>query len=90
MAKDWMPASLTAKGLRKNYALIPLLGIVGAGGVWCAYYCWRLAVKSPEVMWQRRSNPEPWNEYDKKQYKMYSSVDVSKYEHPRPRYEEEK
>lgn len=29
--------------------LIPLLAIVGAGGVWAAYYIGRLALRNPDV-----------------------------------------
>jgi len=78
--------SFSIAGLKKNPSLIPLLVIVGAGGVWAAYYLGRLALRNPDVTWNRKANPEPWQEYDKKQYKFWSGVDHSTYEHPRPRF----
>lgn len=38
--------------------------------VWSAYYTLRLAIKNPDVSWAKKSNPEPWNEYANKQYKV--------------------
>ncbi|CAG2168045.1 unnamed protein product [Oppiella nova] len=78
--------SFSAAGLRKNPSLIPLLAMVGAGGIWAGVYILRLALKSPEVSWNRKGNPEPWQEYDKKQYKFWSQIDHENYEHPRPRF----
>jgi len=87
MASKWLPASLSSSGLRKNPALLPLLFFTGLGGVWCGYYVWRLAVKSPEVVWNRHANPEPWNEkYENKQYKFYSDIDHSKIVSERPKF----
>ncbi|KAI1280492.1 Cytochrome c oxidase subunit NDUFA4 [Halotydeus destructor] len=77
---------MSRAGLKKNYAIVPLLITVGAGALWCGYYCWRLAVKSPEAMWNKRGNPEPWNDYQNKQYKFYSTVDFSKIEDKRPKF----
>lgn len=39
---------------------------------WSAYYTLRLAIKNPDVSWAKKSNPEPWNEYANKQYKVSS------------------
>ncbi|XP_054161805.1 cytochrome c oxidase subunit NDUFA4-like [Oppia nitens] len=78
--------SLSMTGLRKNPSLIPLLFFVGAGGVWAGYYIGRLAFRNPDVTWNRKTNPEPWQAYDKKQYKFWSEIDHNTYEHPRPKF----
>lgn len=33
-------------------------------------YTLRLATKNPDVTWNRHTNPEPWQEYEKKNYKV--------------------
>ncbi|CAG2108919.1 unnamed protein product [Medioppia subpectinata] len=76
----------SAAGLRKNPSLIPLFFFAGLGGVWAGYYLLRLATRNPDVCWNKKGNPEPWQEYDKKQYKFWSQIDHVNYEHPRPRF----
>lgn len=34
------------------------------------FYTLRLALKNPDVTWNHKKNPEPWNEYSNKQYKV--------------------
>lgn len=46
---------------------------VGAGALGAMYYTLRLATRNPDVTWNRSSNPEPWQEYKEKQYKVRSS-----------------
>ncbi|XP_013778386.1 cytochrome c oxidase subunit NDUFA4-like [Limulus polyphemus] len=73
------------RSLRKHPSLVPLVATVGLGVVVASLYLGRLAVKSPEVSWNKKQNPEPWNEYDKKQYKFYSpNVDYEKLDDKRP------
>lgn len=36
------------------------------------YYTLRLATRNPDVSWRRGENPEPWQEYRNKQYKVES------------------
>lgn len=43
---------------------------VGIGCAGATFYLLRLAVRNPDVSWARKSNPEPWNEYKAKQYKV--------------------
>lgn len=43
---------------------------VAAGAVGAVYYMARLATRNPDVTWNRSSNPEPWQEYKEKQYKV--------------------
>lgn len=35
-----------------------------------AYYVFRLATRNPDVMWNRKANPNPNEEYRNKQYKV--------------------
>src|SRR5437879_254412 len=39
----------------------------------------------PEIFW--RKDPEPWNKFENRKMKLYTSIDVENYEHPRPRFE---
>ncbi|GAB6032046.1 hypothetical protein CHUAL_010415 [Chamberlinius hualienensis] len=59
--------------LKRHPALIPLVVIIGAGCAMSSLYLLRLAVKSPEVQWNKHGNPEPWNDYEGKQYKFYGA-----------------
>lgn len=53
-----------------QFQLIPLVVIIGIGGGLAAGICWRLATQSPDVTWNRSGNPEPWEKYRNKQYKV--------------------
>ncbi|XP_022659256.1 cytochrome c oxidase subunit NDUFA4-like [Varroa jacobsoni] len=68
---------LTISGMKQSPALIPLFVIVGAGTFGCMLYCIRLAIMNPDVSWNKKKNPEPWQEYENKQYKFWSSRDYS-------------
>lgn len=50
--------------------LIPLYVCVGVGMFGAFYYTMRLATRNPDVTWRRGENPEPWQEYRNKQYKV--------------------
>lgn len=56
--------------------LIPLYAcmVVGAGGA--VYYLLRLATRNPDISWNRKKNPEPWEEYRTKQYKVSKILSV--------------
>uniref|UniRef100_A0A2K6FCX6 Cytochrome c oxidase subunit NDUFA4 n=1 Tax=Propithecus coquereli TaxID=379532 RepID=A0A2K6FCX6_PROCO len=41
--------------------MIPLFVFIGAGGTGAALYVLRLALFNPDVSWDRKNNPEPWN-----------------------------
>ncbi|XP_025048489.1 NADH dehydrogenase [ubiquinone] 1 alpha subcomplex subunit 4-like 2 [Alligator sinensis] len=41
--------------------LIPLISFIGLGMGSAALYLLRLALYSPDVSWDRKNNPEPWN-----------------------------
>ncbi|XP_006880304.1 PREDICTED: NADH dehydrogenase [ubiquinone] 1 alpha subcomplex subunit 4-like [Elephantulus edwardii] len=65
---------------KKHPSLIPLFVFIGAGGTGAALYVMRLALFNPDVCWDRKNNPEPWNKLGPNdQYKFYSvNVDYNK------------
>uniref|UniRef100_A0A182VXQ4 NADH dehydrogenase [ubiquinone] 1 alpha subcomplex subunit 4 n=1 Tax=Anopheles minimus TaxID=112268 RepID=A0A182VXQ4_9DIPT len=78
---------LTMASLKKNPALIPLYVCIALGSAGAVFYTLRLALRSPEVTWSRKNNPEPWEEYRNKQHKFYSPVrDYSNIHSPAPKY----
>ncbi|XP_071521814.1 cytochrome c oxidase subunit NDUFA4 [Panulirus ornatus] len=80
---------ISLSSLKKHPALIPLYVCLGAGAVMAFGYTLRLAVKNPDVTWNRVTNPEPQQEYAEKQYKFYSPVrDYSTYRAPVPKYQD--
>ncbi|KAJ8794668.1 hypothetical protein J1605_002977 [Eschrichtius robustus] len=46
---------------KKHPSLIPLFIFIGAGGTGAALYVLRLALFNPDVSWDKKNNPEPWN-----------------------------
>ncbi|XP_068614008.1 cytochrome c oxidase subunit NDUFA4-like [Brachionichthys hirsutus] len=77
---------VVAKQLRNHPALIPLFIFIGAGATMSVLYLGRLALKNPDVSWDRKNNPEPWNKLEhNQQYKMFSiNTDYSKLKKDRP------
>uniref|UniRef100_A0A8W7PQ96 NADH dehydrogenase [ubiquinone] 1 alpha subcomplex subunit 4 n=1 Tax=Anopheles coluzzii TaxID=1518534 RepID=A0A8W7PQ96_ANOCL len=69
---------LTMASLKKNPALIPLYVCIAMGSAGAVFYTLRLALKSPEVTWSRKNNPEPWEEYRNKQHKVTRRVALYK------------
>ncbi|EFB29335.1 hypothetical protein PANDA_000229, partial [Ailuropoda melanoleuca] len=65
---------------KKHPSLIPVLVFIGAGGSGSVLYVLCLALFIQDVSWDRKSNPEPWNELGSNdQCKFYSvNVDYSK------------
>ncbi|XP_056653791.1 NADH dehydrogenase [ubiquinone] 1 alpha subcomplex subunit 4-like 2 isoform X1 [Monodelphis domestica] len=47
--------------VKRNPGLIPLISFIGLGMGSAALYLLRLALRSPDVSWDRKNNPEPWN-----------------------------
>ncbi|NWT31553.1 NUA4L dehydrogenase, partial [Cardinalis cardinalis] len=41
--------------------LVPLIGFISVGLGSAVLYLARLALYSPDVSWDRKNNPEPWN-----------------------------
>jgi len=77
---------MSLASLKRHPALIPLYICVGAGAVGAALYTLRLATRNPEVTWNRKTNPEPWNEYKEKRYKFYTTNDDYKKAEKPPAY----
>ncbi|XP_074051487.1 cytochrome c oxidase subunit NDUFA4 [Macrotis lagotis] len=65
---------------RRHPSLIPLFVFLGTGATGASLYVLRLALFNPDVSWDRKNNPEPWNKLNPTdQYKFYSvNVDYSK------------
>lgn len=60
---------------KKHPSLIPLFVFIGAGGTGAALYVMRLALFNPDVSWDRKNNPEPWNKLGpNEQYKVRYKV----------------
>ena len=58
---------------KRHPSLIPLFIFIGAGGTGAALYVTRLPLFNPDVSWDRKNNPEPWNKLGPNdQYKFYS------------------
>uniref|UniRef100_A0A670JPK8 Cytochrome c oxidase subunit NDUFA4 n=1 Tax=Podarcis muralis TaxID=64176 RepID=A0A670JPK8_PODMU len=66
--------------------LIPLFIFIGIGGTGAGLYIMRLALRNPDVCWDRKNNPEPWNKLGPNdQYKFYAvNVDYDKLKKDRP------
>ncbi|XP_011305828.1 cytochrome c oxidase subunit NDUFA4 [Fopius arisanus] len=69
---------MSMKSILKNPSLIPLFTCFGIGLVGSAAYLLRLAVANPDVSWQPKKNPEPWQAYKNKEYKLISIADTNK------------
>ncbi|XP_049600746.1 cytochrome c oxidase subunit NDUFA4L [Syngnathus scovelli] len=68
------------KQLISHPALIPLFIFIGGGTVMSLAYLARLGLRNPDVCWDRKNNPEPWNKMSPTdQYKFYTvNMDYSK------------
>ncbi|XP_026578367.1 cytochrome c oxidase subunit NDUFA4 [Pseudonaja textilis] len=67
-------------------SLIPLFLIMGTAVAGAGLYLMRLALFCPEVRWDKKNNPEPWNNLDPThRYKFISvNMDYSKLQKDRP------
>uniref|UniRef100_A0A8C3BM33 NUA4L dehydrogenase n=1 Tax=Cairina moschata TaxID=8855 RepID=A0A8C3BM33_CAIMO len=55
--------------------LVPLIGFISVGLGSAVLYLLRLALYSPDVSWDRKNNPEPWNKLGPTdQYKVSTGV----------------
>uniref|UniRef100_A0A8D1JXY0 NDUFA4 mitochondrial complex associated like 2 n=2 Tax=Sus scrofa TaxID=9823 RepID=A0A8D1JXY0_PIG len=58
--------------IKRHPGLIPMIGFIGLGMGSAALYLLRLALRSPDVCWDRKNNPEPWNRLSPNdQYKSF-------------------
>ncbi|XP_074652675.1 cytochrome c oxidase subunit NDUFA4-like [Tubulanus polymorphus] len=81
---------LSWASLKKHPSLMPLFVCVGVGMAGAGMYLARLAIRNPDVSWDKKKNPNPNEQYAGKQYKFYSPVrDYSKEKYPdeRPKLE---
>uniref|UniRef100_A0A3Q2DK13 Cytochrome c oxidase subunit NDUFA4 n=2 Tax=Cyprinodon variegatus TaxID=28743 RepID=A0A3Q2DK13_CYPVA len=74
------------KQLRSHPALIPLFFFIGGGTTMSLLYLARLGLRNPDVSWDRKNNPEPWNKLSPNyQYKFFTvNMDYSKLKKDRP------
>ena len=82
-----IPKNFTLAGLKKNYPLIPLVGMLGAAITGCAAFSLRTALRTPDVSYRKQLNPEPWNEYRDKEYRLYNPKHIPKDNCPAPKFE---
>ncbi|KAA0705907.1 Cytochrome c oxidase subunit NDUFA4 [Triplophysa tibetana] len=75
-----------SRQLRSHPALIPLFFFIGGGCAMSLSYLARLAISNPDVCWDKKNNPEPWNKLGPNhQYKFYAvNMDYKKLEKDRP------
>uniref|UniRef100_A0A5F5PV33 NDUFA4 mitochondrial complex associated like 2 n=1 Tax=Equus caballus TaxID=9796 RepID=A0A5F5PV33_HORSE len=60
--------------IKRHPGLIPMIGFIGLGMGSAALYLLRLALRSPDVCWDRKNNPEPWNRLSPNdQYKIVAA-----------------
>uniref|UniRef100_M4AV65 Cytochrome c oxidase subunit NDUFA4 n=2 Tax=Xiphophorus maculatus TaxID=8083 RepID=M4AV65_XIPMA len=78
--------SVVRKQMKSHPSLIPLFIFIGGGATMSMLYLARLALKNPDVSWDRTNNPEPWNKLGpNQQYKFFSvNTDYSKLKKDRP------
>uniref|UniRef100_A0A8D0H407 NDUFA4 mitochondrial complex associated like 2 n=1 Tax=Sphenodon punctatus TaxID=8508 RepID=A0A8D0H407_SPHPU len=56
------------------FFLIPLIGFIGLGMGSAGLYLLRLALYSPDISWDKKNNPEPWNKVEPTdQYKVHDT-----------------
>uniref|UniRef100_A0A2K5UVK5 NDUFA4 mitochondrial complex associated like 2 n=1 Tax=Macaca fascicularis TaxID=9541 RepID=A0A2K5UVK5_MACFA len=47
--------------IKRHPGIIPMIGFICLGMGSAGLYLLRLALRSPDVCWDRKNNPEPWN-----------------------------
>jgi hypothetical protein len=71
------------KQLKNNYSLIPLVFSLGLGIAFASFHSLRLLTRSPDIMVDKKNNPDPHNKFIKPdgtfvQYKYFSTHDYTK------------
>ncbi|XP_026997557.1 cytochrome c oxidase subunit NDUFA4L isoform X2 [Tachysurus fulvidraco] len=71
---------------RQAFKLIPLFIFIGGGCTMSLSYLARLALRNPDVCWDKANNPEPWNKLGPNdQYKFFAvNMDYTKLKKDRP------
>lgn len=78
--------SKAATFLKKHYDLIPLLAAVTFSSTLGITFLVRSAIKNPDVSWERKSNPEPWNRI--KQNQRFKFLDGQVYDYSKAKFPE--
>uniref|UniRef100_A0A3Q2V2R6 Cytochrome c oxidase subunit NDUFA4 n=1 Tax=Haplochromis burtoni TaxID=8153 RepID=A0A3Q2V2R6_HAPBU len=62
---------VVAKQVKSHPALIPLFIFISGGATMSVLALTRAALKNPDVSWDHKNNPEPWNQMQpNQQYKV--------------------
>jgi NADH dehydrogenase (ubiquinone) 1 alpha subcomplex subunit 4 len=80
----WKESALI-KAVKKHPQYYTLQGVMGLSVLVAAIFGLH-ATQDPEVVWRHHSNPEPWNDYANKQYKLWSAGRDYSQGCPAPRY----
>ncbi|OBS58219.1 hypothetical protein A6R68_10659 [Neotoma lepida] len=80
------PGARFYRQIKRHPGLIPMIGFICLGMGSAGLYLLRLALRSPDVCWDRKNNPEPWNRMSPNdQYKFLAvSTDYKKLKKDRP------
>ncbi|KAM3657527.1 NADH dehydrogenase [ubiquinone] 1 alpha subcomplex subunit 4-like 2 [Ammospiza caudacuta] len=75
-----------SRHVKRHPGLVPLIGFISVGLGSAVLYLARLALYSPDVSWDRKNNPEPWNKLSPTdQYKFLAvSTDYKNLKKERP------
>ncbi|KAM6364857.1 NADH dehydrogenase [ubiquinone] 1 alpha subcomplex subunit 4-like 2 [Pluvialis apricaria] len=78
--------TMFSRHVKRHPGLIPLIGFISVGLGSAVLYLLRLALYSPDVSWDRKNNPEPWNKLSPTdQYKFLAvSTDYKSLKKERP------
>ncbi|XP_065069486.1 cytochrome c oxidase subunit NDUFA4-like isoform X2 [Rhopilema esculentum] len=57
-----MIMSFASKIIKRSPEAIPLLGVVASGLVFATYMSYRAIFKYPDVVWDHKNNPYPWQQ----------------------------
>lgn len=87
MSKEYV-SPFSWAGMKRNPSVLPVVGCIVLGVSMATAYTLRLAITSPDVTWNSRKKPQPWDDYEHKNYKLVQMepFDVKNYQHPRPRF----
>ncbi|QYZ75851.1 putative electron transport chain factor [Namao virus] len=74
------------KQIKSHPSLIPIIVVMATGASGAMFYILRLALRNPYITWDRKNNPEPWNNIKhNEQYKFFAvNMDYSKLDKNRP------
>ena len=64
---------MTLKGLKTEWSLLPLFGVITVAMSGVVWYCWRLAFRNEVVNWTKVE--EPWNKFADKEFKIFKVND---------------